>query len=903
MADKRIFQLEEEGFLDDITDKVYMWLDKQATGEETQEPSWKFKANVFLKILNNFATKFVPNVLTVEGKCYWYGGDLYECNTAYSGSWVPANFTATSIDELFARKDVVEALTTNIENRFAEQKFSLNLAEDAVYQYSDISVDTTVDGYTIDPDTGLAVADLSSKIVKFAVAENDIVKIVTTGYSQFQSAATVPSVAPSNRIGVTYSGTQTVLKAPADTVRLVIACPSSETPHAYTPASKPDSNESKISGLASELDHVTGTSKVAIINGGYITTSGDSVDVGTVTTNSNYRHVVVSCSPGDKFTITGTGGSSPRLWCFIKADGTSLDKAAASDTSTDKTITAPSASGYLVVNVDVRHDYSLYKGVITKNIEGEVEALEKNVSSGVNLFDKSNYNVINALINSSTKVLTSNSNCRSVWIPCSANQSYTVSKRLSERFVIGYCHSTPTAGMTLDYVAGGDSSTKSLTLCTASDTTYLVVFLYASTVDTLTLDEILDTLQIQTGVIATALAGHTTIKDEVARVGVEQIQRVNSAYNLFNSNNYKVLRATFNASTKTITSNSNARSVWIAANHDTFYTVKKRASARFVLGTCVSQPDVGVTLTNAVDKTDTSLTIKTGPSDAYLVAMVYSAVEDTLTFEQILETIEITNEVNGEAVHSQPLSVMPDYIVNTMAYKPMAKPNKGYICLVSDDGKEELVTYALPMVIEKEVPLTMAVMSDSEVFDGGTLQAAVIDAVENHGCKIAQHGGVRWTTYSEIRLQQFFASEKAFFDSLGLAVEGAVIPEHYASPLVHAVAGGLYGVVRSGYSGFNADGVAGELKDYYDYYTSGENSNLYGLSSFNPSTNLVFNKAAIDYAAANDKVVIVYWHENSLDATAKGVIEDTIDYAKTKGLEFVTLGQLAHIIDLQRTDV
>ena len=103
MADKRIFQLEEEGFLDDITDKVYMWLDKKANEGETQEPSWKFKANVFLKILNNFATKFVPNVLTVEGKCYWHDGELYVCDTAYTGDWVPGNFTATSIDALFAR--------------------------------------------------------------------------------------------------------------------------------------------------------------------------------------------------------------------------------------------------------------------------------------------------------------------------------------------------------------------------------------------------------------------------------------------------------------------------------------------------------------------------------------------------------------------------------------------------------------------------------------------------------------------------------------------------------------------------------------------------------------------------------------------------------------------------------
>jgi len=826
-------------------------------------------------------------------------GNYFGVDTSRVTKKVPANLVAKASEQA--------ALTTYVQNvadRFNVAEKSVNDVENAVYSYSDVAVNTTVSGYSIDPSTGLAVSNESKKIVKFAVTAGAKVKAVTTGYSQFQSSATVPSVAPANRIGDTYEGTTTVLTVPSGATFFVIACDTGETPHAYVPSSKPNANESKISSLASELDHVTGTSKVAITEGGYITTSGDSVDVSEVTANSNYCHVVVSCSPGDKFTVTGTGGSSPRLWCFIKADGTSLDKAVAGDTSTDKTITAPSASGYLVVNVDIRHDYSLYKGVITKNIEGEVEALEKNVSSGVNLFDKSNYNVINALINSSTKVLTSNSNCRSVWIHCSANQSYTVSKRLSERFVIGYCHSTPTAGMTLDYTVGGDSSTKSLTLCTASDTTYLVVFLYASTADTLTLDEILDTLQIQTGVIATALAGHTTIKDDVARAKIDNVVDVGKSFNLFDVNNYNVLNVTLNEATKKVVSNNNARSIYIPVAANTFYTVTKRASERFTVASCQTIPANDVSLTSVQAKNDTtSITIKTGASDAYLVALIYSAERDTLTFEQILNTLKIEKRVDGENIHNQPFTVLPNYIVNTMAYKPMAKPNKGYICLVSDDGAEELATYALPMVISKGVPLTMAVMSNSEVFDGGTLQAAVIDAVENHGCKIAQHGGVRWTTYTELRLRIFFETEKAFFDSLGLAVEGAVIPEHYGSNLIQAVAGGLYGVVRSGYSGYDADGVAGELHDYYDHYTSGEGSNLYGLSSFNPSNDLNESKDAIDYAYANAKVVIVYWHENALDATKKANIEGMIDYAKTKGLEFVTLGQLAHLIDLQRTSV
>ena len=203
-------------------------------------------------------------------------------------------------------------------------------------------------------------------------------------------------------------------------------------------------------------------------------------------------------------------------------------------------------------------------------------------------------------------------------------------------------------------------------------------------------------------------------------------------------------------------------------------------------------------------------------------------------------------------------------------------------------------------LIEKGVPLTMAVMSDSEVFDNSTKQATVLDAVENHGCKIAQHGGVRWTTYTEKGLNSFFETEKAFFANLGISVDSAVIPEHYASTIVKVVAGGMYGVVRSGFNGYDENGQTGSVKDFYDYYTSGENSNLYCLSSFNFSTSLSGNKDAIDYAKANNKVVIAYWHENDLTNETKANIEDAIDYALAQGLEFVTLDQLAHMIDLQR---
>lgn len=255
-----------------------------------------------------------------------------------------------------------------------------------------------------------------------------------------------------------------------------------------------------------------------------------------------------------------------------------------------------------------------------------------------------------------------------------------------------------------------------------------------------------------------------------------------------------------------------------------------------------------------------------------------------------------------------PLTSLPQYMLNSLAYKPLGALDKGYFCVMTDDGRENgtlgVVSYTIPMAIAKGIPVTFALMHDSDVFLNESWIAAVRDAVENHGCSIAQHGTPRFTTYTEKGLANYFASEKAFFAEHGLTnVEGAVCPAHIINKLVMAVAGGTLGVVRSGYSGGTAEDKARyngiDLDKFYDYYTSGANSNLYGLSSFNiAAKSLSYSKAAIDYAAANNKILICLYHENEADIPSDDVkvkIESAIDYAISKGLKFITFGDIARL--------
>lgn len=254
-----------------------------------------------------------------------------------------------------------------------------------------------------------------------------------------------------------------------------------------------------------------------------------------------------------------------------------------------------------------------------------------------------------------------------------------------------------------------------------------------------------------------------------------------------------------------------------------------------------------------------------------------------------------------ENVLNSPLSALPDYIINSLAYKPVGALSKPYICLVSDDGDEDMITYSIPMVESKGVPCTWAIMSTSEMFSSANVAtnvATVLDSVNNHGCAIAQHGGTNWTEYTEADLSEFFEREKAFMASYGLTAKSAVIPSHYTSPLVCAVAGGKYGVCRSGLNGQDAHGnTYEEIMKPYPHYTCGARTNIYCLSSQNVSNiSQAEAQTVINYINANNGIAIFYWHENSLDSALKQRIEDAIDYGLSLGIEFITLDQIKSIV-------
>lgn len=249
------------------------------------------------------------------------------------------------------------------------------------------------------------------------------------------------------------------------------------------------------------------------------------------------------------------------------------------------------------------------------------------------------------------------------------------------------------------------------------------------------------------------------------------------------------------------------------------------------------------------------------------------------------------NVTNTFEIEHYPLTKLPSYIVDNLAYKPLGTLSKGYICFVSDDGDADVATWTIPTFISKNVPCTLAMMEESEVLDTQAGINTVVDAVNNHGFCISQHGGTSyWTSYDEYTLNRFFDSEKAYWDSIGITPYGACTPGHQVNNWIRALCGGRFGCQRSAY--FDGYPWYGDT-----YYINGPRSNMYSLTSSSiKDATLNTWKDKCDLTLENNWLLMMHFHENNLTADDKSNIEAVIDYAKTIGLTFITMKDIPTII-------
>lgn len=526
-----------------------------------------------------------------------------------------------------------------------------------------------------------------------------------------------------------------------------------------------------------------------------------------------------------------------------------------------------------------------------------------------------------------TYTLTANANERIIYFPVTSGKRYAIYRGYAMTGTrICYCQTVPEVGTVVTNYAALDGSA-SFGQFTAAETGYCCARVWTST-DAVTAEELLNTVF--------ALEGEYKPSDNQEVAYLKDISTINGIYfdELTAKKEYveaediteRIINAIFmSAGTgHAITYAAESLMYIFKVTSGTKYTVDKGYSLSGARSAyCSELADIGSAVTDYADFS-TSATYKTFTASAtgYFCVMIRTT-GDAATLSQVRETaliyegdynanlrrghyylknidkINNTNVADLENLLVEPYTTLPNYVLKNAIYRPLGALHKGYICMMTDDGTEDgetgLATYTIPLAIAKNVPFTFAVAKDSDVFQDGTYKATVLDAVANHGCSLAQHSVTSyWDTLTEKQLRDFFATEKAFFDSLNVAIRGAVIPGHRTNDIIKAVAGGLYGVVRSGYNGQDSSfNYNNSIQNYYNYWTSGDRSNVYGLSSYNcTGLDNNGNEAAVDYAKANNTILITYYHEYDLDATKKQRIEHLIDYAKAQGLTFITLGDI-----------
>lgn len=112
--------------------------------------------------------------------------------------------------------------------------------------------------------------------------------------------------------------------------------------------------------VKSDSQKITGVSRIPYISGAYIALNNSTADITSPTSDSNYSYAVIPCSEGDVFSVSGQGGSAPRVWGFIDSNNAVLLVSAPTITISDVRLTAPPDSAYLVLNT--KADAVSYKG-------------------------------------------------------------------------------------------------------------------------------------------------------------------------------------------------------------------------------------------------------------------------------------------------------------------------------------------------------------------------------------------------------------------------------------------------------------------------------------------------------------------------------------------------------------
>ena len=121
-----------------------------------------------------------------------------------------------------------------------------------------------------------------------------------------------------------------------------------------------------------------------------------------------------------------------------------------------------------------------------------------------------------------------------------------------------------------------------------------------------------------------------------------EIKNVKGYRNLFNKDGTDIYEAFINGSNKTIVGLANTKTAYVKCKPNTSYYVSKIKSTRFIVGTTTEKPVIGMVCNKITINNEAEfIKITTGESDNYLVVFYYNGRSDTLSEQEIRESIQI----------------------------------------------------------------------------------------------------------------------------------------------------------------------------------------------------------------------------------------------------------------------
>lgn len=313
------------------------------------------------------------------------------------------------------------------------------------------------------------------------------------------------------------------------------------------------------------------------VKGYYLNTNGIE------TSGTNWGVYYIPIIPNKSYTISGCQTNGGTNFCWFDSTKTFISRIGQKQDRTN--ITSPNNASFLGLSVVWNTSSSGYDAT-TLMVEQNSTAstyepyigYTQEINLGKNLFDKSNANIINGYFATSVNdIITSNNSHRTLYIKCDKDTTYTIQKSTSGgslRFGIGTTKETPQVS-TQVYQTQYNNNESNLTITTNSEAKYLVVWFY-NTNSTITLDDMLASIQIEKGNQVTSYSEYFT-PIELCKISTYQdFIREGTGKNLFDESTLEIGSIDATTGQNTVNNTEFRTSGYISVESATNYTLSNQ---------------------------------------------------------------------------------------------------------------------------------------------------------------------------------------------------------------------------------------------------------------------------------------------------------------------------------------